>query len=302
MESSKKGVAFILIAGLLWGTIGIFVRNLNELGLEAMQIVFIRAIITAVILLAGVLIYDRRLLKIRLRDLWCFVGTAILSVLFFYYFYFVTIEKASLAVAAVLLYTAPIFVMLMSLLLFKEKLTGKKGAACAMAFVGCALVAGILDGGGNMLSPAALLTGLLSGFGYALYSIFSRFALNRGYSSITITVYTFLIAAVRMLPFADYGAIGTALSAQPATTVLCSLGLAVFVTVIPYLLYTAGLATVASSKASIMASVEPVMACVVSVLVFREGMSFFGGLGIVLVIGAIVLLNLHSPAGKSDIN
>ena len=302
MESSKKGVIFILIAGLLWGTIGIFVRSLNELGLEAMQIVFIRAIITAAILLVGVLIYDKKLLKIRLRDIWCFIGTAVLSVLFFYYFYFVTIEKASLAVAAVLLYTAPIFVMLMSLVLFKEKLTGKKIAACVMAFVGCAFVAGILDGGGNMLSPAALITGLLSGFGYALYSIFSRFALNRGYSSVTITVYTFVIACVCMLPFADYAAIGAAISAEPVTTVLSSLGLAVFVTVIPYLLYTAGLSTVVSSRASIMASVEPVMACVVSVVVFREGMSFFGGIGIVLVIGAIILLNIHIPQRKGDIN
>lgn len=302
MRSSGKGVVFILIAGLLWGTIGVFVRSLNELGLEAMQVVFIRALITAAVLLAGVLIYDRRLLKIKLRDLWCFIGTAILSILFFYYFYFVTIEKASLAVAAVLLYTAPIFVMLMSLVLFKEKLTGKKIAACIMAFAGCVLVAGVLNGGGDSLSPVALVTGLLSGIGYALYSIFSRFALNKGYSSVTITVYTFLIACVCMLPFADYAAIGAALSADAKTTVLASMGLAIFVTVIPYLLYTAGLTTVASSKASIMASVEPVMACFVSVFVFREGMSVSGAAGILLVIGAIVMLNINISSRKSAVN
>ena len=299
---TKKGIIFILVAGILWGTIGIFVRSLNALGLEAMQLVFIRALITAVVLLVGVLIYDRKLLKIKLRDLWCFIGTAILSILFFYYFYFVTIEKASLAVAAVLLYTAPIFVMLMSLVLFKEKLTGKKITACAVAFAGCALVAGIFDGGGNVLSPAALLTGLLSGFGYALYSIFSRFALNKGYSSVTITVYTFVIALLCLLPFADYDVIGAAIAAKPDTVVFASLGLSIFVTVIPYLLYTAGLSTVNSSKASIMASVEPVMACVVSVAVFHESMSFFGAVGIVLVIAAIILLNLQPHRGKGDIN
>ena len=53
---TNKGIIFILIAGILWGTIGIFVRSLNALGLEAMQLVFIRALITAVVLLAGVLI------------------------------------------------------------------------------------------------------------------------------------------------------------------------------------------------------------------------------------------------------
>lgn len=299
MKASKKGVILIIAAGIMWGTIGIFVRSLNRLGLEAMQIVFIRALISAVVLIGGVLVYDRKLLKIKLRDIWCFAGTAILSILFFYYFYFVTIEKASLAVAAVLLYTAPIFVMLMSVVLFRERLTGKKLAACAMAFAGCALVAGIFDGV-NRLSAAALLTGLLSGFGYALYSIFSRVALNKGYSSITITVYTFLIACLCLLPFTDYGAIGAAIASEPLTVVPAALGLAIFVTVIPYLLYTAGLATVNSSKASIMASVEPVMACVVSVAVFREKMSFFGVLGIALVIAAIILLNLHGR--KVDIN
>ncbi len=302
MSSSKKGVICILAAGIMWGSIGIFVRSLNELGLQAMQLVFIRALITAVVLLVGVLIYDRNLLKIRLRDLWCFLGTAILSILFFYYFYFITIEKASLAVAAVLLYTAPIFVMLMSLLLFKEKLTGRKIAACVMAFAGCALVAGIFDGGGNMISPVALLTGLLSGFGYALYSIFSRFALNKGYSSITITVYTFVIACLCLLPFADYTAIAAAIGAEPLTVVPAALGLALFVTVIPYLLYTAGLAAVSSSKASIMASVEPVMACVVSVGIFKERMSIFGAVGILLVIAAIIFLELQKSGNKGDIN
>ena len=153
-----------------------------------------------------------------------------------------------------------------------------------------------------MLSPAALLTGLLSGFGYALYSIFSRVALNKGYSSITITVYTFIIACVCMLPFADYAGITAAISEAPAIALSSALGLAVFVTVIPYLLYTAGLTHVVSSKAAIMASVEPVMACIVSVVIFREGMSIFGAIGIALVVGAIILLNLNISRNKTDIN
>lgn len=276
------------MAGQLWGTIGIFVRSLNPLGLEAMQVVFIRALITAVVLFTGVMIYNRALLKIRICDLWCFAGTAVLSVLFFYYFYFVTIEKASLAVAAVLLYTAPIFVMIMSFFLFKEKLTWHKIVACAMAFAGCALVTGIFNSGENKISSVAMVTGLLSRLGYALYSIFSRFAMNRGYSSITITVYTSIIATLCMLPFADYSAMAVAIKTAPMAAFGSACGLAIFVTVIPYLLYTAGLSTVASSRASIMASIEPVMASVISALVFKEEMSASGAVGIALVIMAIL--------------
>lgn len=299
MKKQGKGIVFILIAGLFWGTMGLFVRGLNGVGLDAMQIVFIRVAIAAVIILLGVLIKDRGLLKIRLRDLWCFAANAILSILIFYYCYFATIETSSLAVAAVLLYTAPVFVMIFSLVLFKERLTMQKIIACIMAVAGCALVAGIFDGGSGHISKMSLLTGLISGISYALYSIFSRCAINRGYSSATITVYTFIIAAVVMLPFADYAAIGAAFGVNFIKTALLSLGLAVFVTVIPYLLYTKGLESVASSRASIMASIEPVTACVLGVSVFDEKLSIFAIIGIALVIGAIAVLNLKMKTGES---
>ena len=298
-KNETRGVVFILLAGLLWGTISLFVRRLNALGLEAMQVVFIRVLLAAVLVLLLTLVKDRRLLRIRLRDIWCFLGSGICSILLFYTCYFHTIAHASAAAAAVLLYTAPVFVTLLSRLLFRERLTGRKLFACALAVVGCTLVSGLIEGGGNGLTLGTLATGLLSGFGYALYSIFGRYAVDRGYGSLTITAWTFLIAAVCLAPFTDYGAIGAALAADAGTVVLFSLGIAVFVTVIPYLLYTAGLETVASSRASIMASVEPVVASIVSVAVFGERLSLFGALGILLVLGAVVLLNLPQKIHNS---
>ncbi len=292
-----KGVLLILIAGALWGTAGLFVRGLNAVGLHAMQIVFVRVAVTAVLTLVGVLIADRSLLKIKLKDVWCFIGTGLVSIVSFYYFYFATIESASIAVAATLLYTAPIFVMAFSLLLFREKLTAQKIAACAVAFVGCVFVSGLI-GKGSGLSAASLATGLLSGLGYALYSIFGRYALNKGYSSVTITVYTFVIAAVCLIPFADYAAIAAALSASTAKTLLLGGGLSVFVTVLPYFMYTKGLESVASSKASVMASVEPAVASLISIFVLGENVDFLGKLGIILILAAVVILNIRLRRAK----
>lgn len=84
---------------------------------------------------------------------------------------------------------------LLSALLFKERLTGLKLLAVLLAFLGCALVSGL--GAGDMaLSTAGILYGLGAGFGYAMYSIFARYALERGYSSNTINFYSCLLAAL----------------------------------------------------------------------------------------------------------
>ena len=172
---------------------GLLVRPLNEIGLVTMDICFLRGFVTFVVMLAGLLLFDRDSLKIRLRDIWCFIGTGTLSVTFFNFCYFRTITLTSLSVAAVLLYTAPAFVMVMSFFLFKESMTKKKVIALIVAFIGCILVSGVITGGGD-LNARGILVGLGAGFGYALYSIFGRYALQRGYNSLTITFYTFLFA------------------------------------------------------------------------------------------------------------
>ena len=121
--SLKKAAPFlILLAGILWGSMGLFVRTLNSLGLASMGIVSLRAIVTAISMLVFLLIFDRSRLHIRLRDLWCFLGTGILSIIFFNYCYFSAIMLTSMSVAAVLLYTAPAIVMILSFFLFGENL------------------------------------------------------------------------------------------------------------------------------------------------------------------------------------
>ena len=135
----KVSFVFILISGILWGCLGVFVRNLNDVGLVSMDIVFLRAVVTAVSMVLFLLVYDRKMLKIRLKDFWCFLGTGIASITFFNFCYFKAVTLTSMSVAAVLLYTAPAIVMVLSYFLFHEQFSVRKAIALVMTFVGCVL-------------------------------------------------------------------------------------------------------------------------------------------------------------------
>ena len=304
-NSGALGIFFILLAGTCWGSIGIFVRRFNSLNLVSMDIVAVRSVFTVIFMAIFLAIYDRKLLKIRFRDIWCFIGTGIISMVFFNYCYFRLIEISSLSVAAVMLYTAPVFVMLMSAVLFHEKITPVKVVALIAAFVGCCCVTGVVGSKVHLSLPAILL-GLGAGLGYALYSIFGRFALERGYHSFTINLYTFLFATLACAPLVDIGKIFSVCTSSVSMgvfSVLCGL----ITTVIPYITYNFGLAGVETGKAAIIASIEPVVATLIGVFVFHENLTTGNVIGIALVLAAIVMCNLpgretgsvrNKPSGK----
>jgi drug/metabolite transporter (DMT)-like permease len=285
----KLAPIFILIAGILWGCLGIFVRQLNNYGLFSMDIVLVRAIVTCIFMAVFLLCYDRNLFKIKLKDIWCFVGTGICSIVFFNYCYFKAISMTSLAVAAILLYTAPAIVMILSFLLFKEALTKRKIISLIMTFAGCVLVTGITTEGGN-ITGKGILTGLGAGLGYALYSIFSRYALQKGYHSFTITFYTFLISSVAALFLVDTSYVYEQVVNNNVVIGLC-ICLGIICTVIPYLTYTIGLKYMDNSRASIIASVEPVTASIIGIIIYNERITFSGVAGIVLVLVALFICN-----------
>ncbi len=285
---TKKIAPFcVLAAGILWGCIGLFIRTLNGAGLYALEIVALRSVVTCIFMAVVVAVYNRSLFQIRLKDLWCFIGTGICSVVFFNACYFQAISLTSLSIAAVLLYTAPTFVMIMSYFLFKEQFTARKGIALLLTFLGCVLVTGVVTAPGT-ITGMGILVGLGAGFGYALYSIFSRFCINRGYHSMTITFYTFLFASIGTFFLADISSICTTISQSP-TVLGYGVALGIISTVIPYLLYTFSLTYVENGKASIIASIEPVTATLLGILIFQEKADFFGIVGMLLVLAGLTI-------------
>lgn len=291
---------FVLVAACLWGAAGLFVRSLNGQNIFDMQIVLGRAVFSAATLGAVILITDIRLFKIRLKDLWLFLSGGIFSIVLFNYSYYKTMALTSLSVAAVLLYTAPFFVVIISVFLFREKLSFNKVFACIIAFSGCCFVSGLFDET-HRISSKALFFGLLTGFGYALYTVFSELLIKRGYKTLTITFYVFLSAAVMSLVFVPIGETVKAYT-QNISALITVFLMALFNTVIPYLLYTSGLRSVEPSVAPIIATVEPVVATLIGALYFKEDITLLGKIGIVLVVISVMVLNLKSNKVKLRAN
>lgn len=279
----------IIVAACCWGCMGIMVRTLNAIGLSTMEIVQQRSTVTFAIMIMGALLINRKAFVVKVKDLWYFVGTGICSIVFFNYCYFRTIEETSLSVAAILLYTSPFFVSIMSSILFHEKITTKKVICMGVAFAGCVLVSGAMTGQ-MVLSIRGIIIGLGAGFGYALYSIFGKYATERGYSSVTITLYTFLFATIGGLPFVNIKNIYNVYMLQPES-ILVSVLLIIITTVIPYLCYTYGLSGTMPGVAAILATIEPVAATMVGVFIYGEIPNAMTIIGIICVICAILIAN-----------
>lgn len=285
----KKYVPYlsILTAGILWGMIGLFNRHLLAGGFTPRTIVLVRNFGGFLLMTALFFCMDRRIFRIQLRHLPIFLGTGVVSVVLFTLLYFSCQEQCSLAVAAILLYTAPAFVMLMSALFFREAVTRRKLLALGAAFLGCVAVSGVLSGGLSV-TVSGLLMGVGSAFFYALYSIFARLALAH-YQPLTVTYYTFVCAGIASLFVGSPTTAITLLTAN-LTMPLLALGLVVLCTVAPFVLYTKGLAQVESGKASILASVEPVAAAVMGILAFGEPLSVGVIVGLACIVGSVCIL------------
>lgn len=289
MNKSKLYSFYIIAAGVLWGTMGVFVRSLSRYNFTSMQISALRLIIGVVMIVIFAEIKDRKLFKIAIRDIYLFVGMGVLSVLLMSWLYFSAIIRISMGAASILLYTAPIWVLVASVIFYKEKFTLKKGIALVLAIGGCVAVSGFSSKG---VSVSGVLFGLGSGVAYALYSIIGKRALEK-YSPITVTLYAFMFGAFATIPVcgpADMMInLGNNISAEFIAELL-GLG---FVTVFaPYLLYTTGLSKTPAGKSAIMASAEPMTATVLGILVYSEELGLSVVFGILMIIGAIVLLNI----------
>lgn len=290
---------FVFLAGCLWGTSGIFVRGFESSGISMPEIVFIRALFSAIAITVLMLIINRNALKIRLKDCWVFIGTGIVGILGTSFTYFTTIELSSMAFACVMMYTAPIFVAVFSRIFFKEKLTILKIMCLIITFVGCILCC-YTDGGLSAPFEVVLL-GLGSGLTYASYSIFSRFAINKNYSTETIVSYSFIFMFVGSLVFLPYQTFAENLVSGKIDFLNC-LGVGIISTALPYIFYTLGLKGVENGKASIISCIEIVSATILGLIVFSEVPSALSIIGMITVIVGVVMMNIKKEDKLPSLN
>ena len=289
----KISLILVLLAGVFWGSSPLFVSTLTDMGFSSLQSSSIRLTLAAPMLHIVLLVSGVRNYRVSLKSIIYFAFCGVFSSLAMCVCYYYAITATSAAVAAVLLYTAPIFVMIMSLIFFKEKMTAKKTICLILAVIGCALTSGII--GGIKGSLIGVLVGLLSGVAYSLYSIFSTFALKDGSSPLSCTAFSFTFAALAVQLLTSPVKIVKMIAEAPNIpgTILYLMLFSACTCVIPFVLYTLGLSRLKPDIAAILASTEPVVAALVGIFILKQKPSIFQVIGILTVISAITVLNLN---------
>lgn len=290
-----KKLAFIMpvLSGIMWGSAGLFVRQLGEIGMNSYTIVSTRVVAAVVILWIGISLLDRSLFRIKIRELWIFIAGGIVGMFGLNLCYNEAIEQLTLSLAAVLLSLSPIFVLFLAAILFREKITWKKTVCMCMALAGCILASGVLETGSGMKWTAAgILIGGAGAFFYGLYSIFTKVAMGKGYHALTITFYCLVMVMLVLLPLTDWKGVGIAVSEGGGRFVLFMLLHSLCTSVLPYVLYTVSLEYVEAGKASILAAGEPVAAMVFGAVFYSEIPTALSLIGLVLTIVALTLMSM----------
>lgn len=286
----------ILAAAAIWGSIGVAGRVAFGGGADPLETAFFRAAIAFLTIAAGVAIWNRPLLRVRRGDLWLFAGFGIISIAAFFFVYLYAISRTSVATAAILLYTAPIWVIVLSSILFHEPLTRGKILAVALAFAGCVLVVRGYDPRSLRLNLPGVLAGLASGFTYGMYSIFGKTALRR-YSPLTTLVYALGIGAVALGGAA--AAAGALRGPHSAAAWGAIVYLSLVTTLLAQWLYLSGLDAVEAGRASLVATFEPVVAAILGYVALGEILEIWQIVGGLLVLSAVLTVRRLGQAGVS---
>ncbi|GAA0453516.1 DMT family transporter [Alkalibacillus silvisoli] len=284
----------VILGAGFWGLTGLFVQNLYDFGFTPWQVVTLRLTFSSLILLLMLALLARNYLKIRLIDLPYFIALGVLSIAFFNWFYFQVMEFASISVAVVFVYTSPIFAAIIARILFKEALTLPKIIAIILTIIGSAFAIEFLPIGEFSLTIQTIIYGLLAGFFCSTYSLIGK-NVSHWYHPFTITFYAMLSGTIFLIPTSGIWEHHQAFANGEVWINIA--GIVIISTVVAYLLYTNGLSYIESSKATILASVEIVIAVLVGVLVFSEVLTGWQLFGFVLLFASI-FLTVYSFKGR----
>lgn len=288
-----KGLFYLMPvgAGILFGSAGTFIRILSANDFNTVTIVAQRASVATIILAIIILLYDKKLFKIRLKDIWIFALTGICGITVMNLCYNIAMQKLTMSFAAVLLSIFPVFVFMLSSVLFKERITKRKILCSCIAIAGCYMVSDIpgIIGVVN-ISGYGIVMGIIAPLFYSLYSIGSRLAVERGYQAMTITFYSIFIMALVSLPFADWKTVMMYALENPNVNLTVMITHAVCVAVLPYMLFTIGIQHIDSGTASMLSSCEPAAAMVFGAFIFNEIPSVISVVGLFVTTVAMCII------------
>ena len=286
---TRSGYLFIAVAAVLWATLGPVARYSLARGVDPLELSFWRALIGGGLFGVHALVIRR--VRVAPRDLPAIAGFALVGVTLFFGAYFQAVRLGGAALAAVLLYTAPVWVVLASAALLREPVTRRKAIAVVVTLAGVALVA-LASGPGVRLSGAAVAWGLVAGLAYASYYLFGKKYFER-YPAPTVFLYAMPLGALALAPFVRW-------SATTPADWLVIFWLAGPPTYLAYLVYSIGLRRVEAGGAATVATLEPVVAALLAYALWGEALGAWGYAGAALVLAGVLLTTRRRATDRPD--
>jgi len=294
----KTALLLPILAGIMFGSVGIFVRRLTAAGFTNTTVIFSRALPAVLIMLVFILIKDKTLLKLEKKNLLWLLLCATVGMLGTNMTFNISSTHLSLAFAAVLAGIAPVYALIISGFVFHEKITPRKIICIILSIIGCILVSGVI-GTELKLSALGLTAGIVSGLTYGLYSIFSKKGTDGGLNSFTIIFYSLLLITIILIPFTDYDVIFSFIKEAPASNLTFMFAHTMFVGVLPYLLISLALEYIEPGMVTILATCEPVAAMLFGVMLYSEIPTVLSIIGLCLTVTALSLIARGKDSDKN---
>ncbi|WP_405219890.1 DMT family transporter [Lentisalinibacter sediminis] len=288
-STTITATVFVVLAAFCWGLSGGIGGMLIAAGWDAYLVSFYRGAIGLLFVLGWLVVHPRRT-GLSDPSLWLWSAVAGLGVAGNFTFYFLSIAEGSVAVAATLMYCAPVFVFLVSFALRLETPSMRKWIAIALVMVGIVLLTRVYDAGAADVTLLGVAAGLLAGACYALFIFGFKYAAPHG-SPPAILVIAFAVLAAALIWPSDAGQVTAVLAAEelPLFVALGVLGAG-----LSFILYVVGLSETAPAVAAIVAMIEPVTASLFGVLVLSERLTATQLVGMALILLTVTALSVRA--------
>lgn len=290
-----------IIAGIMFGSTGIFVRTLTENGVDSTTLLFLRFSIAIIYLILAILLTDRSLFKIDKSDTPLFIlcGLCILGLNLCYNH---SINSVPLSLAAILLSTAPVFVLIFEYFTFGEKITSIKVLCVILVLIGCTLVTGLLEENSIDVSLIGIIAGIISAIFWAIYSVSSRKSIDMGRHTFTILLYSLITITIVTIPFTNFTQIANFINLNVTYNILFLLLHSLVSFALPYILITISLNHLDAGTAVILSSGEPIAALLFGMIFYLEMPTFLMVCGVFITIMALIMLSKSSANRNKKIS
>ncbi len=289
--SKKIYLILPIISGILYGSSGIFVRTLTQNGIDATTLLFLRFSIAIPVMVIAILATNKKQLKIKLSDIKLLIITA-MGIIGLNVLYNIAMNTISLSIAAVLLSSDPVFVLIIAYLIFKEKITKSKVLSIILVLIGCILTTGLIEGNASNVTGIGIIGGIGAAIFWAIYMMGSKKALENGLHTYTILLYSILINTIVLIPFTSFNQITTFVNADMLGNTIFLILHSTLSFAIPYILLTVSIKYMDSGSASIFTSgAEPLAALIFGMLFYSEIPTILMFSGIILTIIALAILS-----------